>query len=204
MIKTKLHAHAPRIISTLILTAILTASLSAGASEPLPPSAYGSGALTPAVPLSQTYTVGLNKTEIVRLPTPASAILVGNPAIADVSIHSSDTIFVIGRSYGETNILILDTAGNTVLDADIQVNNVLPRNGVRVFYGSNDRETYNCTPYCAAAPVLGDTPGFIGQNSGVGGDIDNTIALGTTGTNSGATGGDLSGDVGDTVFTELQ
>ena len=145
---------------------------------------YQSVSYTPNAPISQTYTVGLNKTEIVRLPSPASAILVGNPSIADISIHSADTIFVVGRSYGETNMLILDTAGNTILNADIQVNNVLPRNGLRVYYGGSDRETYSCTPYCAAAPVLGDTTGFIGANSAAGAPIDNTIALGSTSSNT--------------------
>ncbi len=135
---------------------------------------------TPAItPFNNTYSVGLNKTEILRLPRAASAVLIGNPSIADVSIHSSDTIFVIGRSYGETNISILDVNGGTLVDANIQVNNTTPRNGVRVFYGSTDRETFNCTPYCAAAPILGDSPGFIGRNSPAGGgQIDNTLALG--------------------------
>ena len=129
--------------------------------------------------LTKTYSVGLNKTEIVRLPVSASAILVGNPAVADVSIHSADTFFVIGRSYGETNIIILDKLGHTILDANIQVNNALPRNGVRVFYGGSQRETYNCTPNCTAAPVLGDTPEFIAANSAASSEIVNTIALGT-------------------------
>jgi len=174
MVKTALKRYAFHIGTIISCVSMATPALAndvfAGSYHPV----------AAPVPTAQTYTVGLNKTEVVRLPSPASAVLVGNPAIADVSIHSSDTIFVIGRSYGETNILILDNQGQTILDADIQVNNVLSRNGVRVFYGSNERETFNCTPYCAAAPILGDTPGFIGRNSGANGQINNTIALGGT------------------------
>jgi len=140
-----------------------------------------------SVPTVKTYSVELNKTEVVRLPSPASTVIVGNPSIADISIHSPDTIFVIGRSYGETNLTILDHAGHTILDADIQVNNNVPRNGLRVFYGASARESYNCSPYCAAAPVLGDSPGFIGANSGNGGNLNNTIAFGNS--SSGAAGG---------------
>ena len=141
-------------------------------------SAHHSAVIAPPQ-LTKTYSVGLNKTEIVRLPVSASAILVGNPAVADVSIHSADTFFVIGRSYGETNIIILDKLGHTILDANIQVTNALPRNGIRVFYGGSQRETYNCTPNCTAAPVLGDTPEFIAANSAAASEIVNTIALGT-------------------------
>ena len=131
-------------------------------------------------PTAQTYSVALNKTEVVRLPAAASTVIVGNPQIADISIHSPDTIFVIGRSYGETNLTVLDRNGHTILDADIQVNNNVPRNGVRVFFGANARQSYNCSPYCAAAPVLGDSAAFIGANTGSGGNINNPVALGNS------------------------
>ncbi|MEP6343871.1 MAG: pilus assembly protein N-terminal domain-containing protein [Maricaulaceae bacterium] len=141
--------------------------------------------------IKKTYSVGLNKTEVVRLPVAASAILVGNPNVADVSIHSANTFFVVGRSYGETNILILDTQGHTILDANVQVSNILPRNGIRVFYGGNERETYNCTPNCTAAPVLGDNPAFIAANSAGAPAINNTIALGSTASSSNSNDGDF-------------
>jgi len=181
MFKTAHILSLKPVVSLLTLTGLATFSLSASASDVLTGQHHSVSAHVP-VPINNTYSVGLNKTEIVRLPGPASAVLVGNPAIADVSIHSADTIFVVGRSYGETNIVILDANGHTVIDANIQVSNVLPRNGVRIFYGGQERETFNCTPYCAAAPVLGDTPQFIGANSAAGGNITNTLALGVPNT----------------------
>jgi len=180
MFKTASLLSLKPVVSLLTFTGLAAFSFSASASDILSGQHH---AVSAHVPVSNTYSVGLNKTEIVRLPGPASAVLIGNPAIADVSIHSADTIFVIGRSYGETNLVVLDVNGHTVIDADIQVNNVLPRNGVRIYYGGQERETFNCTPYCAAAPVLGDTPGFIGANSaGAGGGITNTLALGVPNT----------------------
>lgn len=111
-----------------------------------------------------SYTVELNKTEIVRLPGPASSIIVGNPKIADVTVQASDLIFVVGRGYGETNLIILDARGNTMMNADLQVVNTLPRSGVRLYNGSN-RMTYSCMPYCGPSPVLGDERGFISSNT---------------------------------------
>ena len=63
----------------------------------------------------QNYTVELNKTEILRLPSAAGSVIIGNPKIADVTVHSSDLLFVVGRGYGETNLIILDSNGNTML-----------------------------------------------------------------------------------------
>lgn len=126
--------------------------LAASASVP----AYARGA--------QNYTVELNKTEIVRLPAAASSIIVGNPKIADVTVQSSDLIFVVGRGYGETNLIILDAQGNTMMNADLQVVNTLPENGVRLYKGAN-RETYSCIPFCGPSPVLGDERGFISGNT---------------------------------------
>jgi hypothetical protein len=111
-----------------------------------------------------SYTVELNKTEIVRLPSAATSIIVGNPKIADVTVQSSDLIFVVGRGYGETNLIILDSQGNTMMNADLQVVNTLPHQGVRLYNGKN-RETYSCIPFCGPSPVLGDDRGFISANT---------------------------------------
>jgi hypothetical protein len=125
----------------------------------------GLGATDVAKAGDQVFRVDLNKTQIVRLPAQAGSIIVGNPQIADVSVHSQNMIFVVGRGFGETNLIILDPMGNTVMDADIQVTAVTPTHGLRVFNGGN-RRTYSCAPYCQPSPILGDDTGFVGSNSG--------------------------------------
>ena len=121
------------------------------------------------------YSVTLNKTEIVRLPENAGAVVIGNPEIADVTVHSANTLFVVGRGYGETNLLVLNGAGHTIMNANIQVINEISRNGVRLYNGKV-RETYSCSPYCVPSPVLGDSPQFIGSNAGEAQNIDNNTA----------------------------
>jgi len=123
------------------------------------------GAAAPAhAGSTQSYTVELNKTEVVRLPGAAASIIVGNPKIADVTVQSSDLIFLVGRGYGETNLIILDVHGNTMMNANLQVVNTLPRNGVRLYNGKS-RETYSCIPFCGPSPVLGDEGKFISGNT---------------------------------------
>ena len=144
--------------------------------------ALGVIAFTPSFASAGTasghYSVELNKTEVVYLPASAGAVVIGNPEIADVSIHSANTIFVVGRGFGETNLVVLDAAGHKIMDADIQVVNNLPAHGVRIYNGS-ERETYSCAPYCQPSPVLGDSPEFIGQNRGRSTAINNNIASAT-------------------------
>ena len=140
---------------------------------------------------NNVYKVELNKTEIVRLPGPASSIIVGNPNIADISVQSVDTIFVVGRGYGETNLIVLDAQGNTMMDANLQVVNTLSPHGVRL-YNAKSRETYSCIPYCGPSPVLGDSADFIGGNTNANARLDSSNVA-SSGASSGAPSGASSG-----------
>ena len=142
---------------------------------------------------NNVYKVELNKTEIVRLPGPASSIIVGNPNIADISVQSVDTIFVVGRGYGETNLIVLDAQGNTMMDANLQVVNTLSPHGVRL-YNAKSRETYSCIPYCGPSPVLGDSADFIGGNTNANARLDSSNVA-SSGASSGTTAGGAGGDV---------
>lgn len=129
--------------------------------------------------LSGTYSVELNKTEIVRLAEPAAAVSIGNPKIADISVHSADTIFVLGRGYGQTNLIVLNGMGETILDADIQVTAPVSVGNVRLYSG-RDRETYSCAPHCLPSPVLGDTVNFVVRNTPETREINSTVISGVT------------------------
>jgi len=119
------------------------------------------------------YSLDLNKTEIVRLPENAGAVVIGNPDIADVTVHSANTLFVVGRGYGETNLIVLNGSGHTIMNANIQVINRLSSHGVRLYNGKV-RESYSCAPYCMPSPILGDDPNFITSNSGEAKTINNS------------------------------
>ena len=123
------------------------------------------------------YSVQLNKTEILHLPAAAGAVIIGNPDIADVTIHAADTLLVVGKGYGETNLIIMDKQGNTIMNSDIQVITPQSKNQVRIF-NANSRMTYNCGPSCNPSPTLGDSDDFVQGNtaSGGGGFLENLFA----------------------------
>ncbi|MBL4854120.1 MAG: pilus assembly protein N-terminal domain-containing protein [Robiginitomaculum sp.] len=145
----------------------------------------------------QNYTVDINKTQIMHLPAPASAIVVGNTAIADVSVHSPNLLFIIGRGYGVTNVIVLNDLGQTIVEADIQVKNSHSNTGKRVMLVGQGWQSYECSPFCQPAPVLSDDPGFVAQFRGGGQAIDNTgtpvtsASFPTTSSNSGVPGSAL-------------
>jgi hypothetical protein len=146
---------------------------------------------------TQPYSVELNKTQILRLPTSASAVVIGNPSIADVSVHAADTLFIVGRGFGETNLIVLGPSGETIIDADVHVSQKLSNNGVRV-YNRSARQTYNCAGNCQPSPVLGDDPEFIDSFTSETTQINNTEAFSATNTGSAT---ELTGAVSsDTVF----
>ena len=115
---------------------------------------------------SHGYSVQINRTQILRLPAMAATVVVGNPDIADISVHSADTLFIIGRGYGQTNIIALDDLGQTILNANITVQAPISASSLRIVNIGGGQESYNCAPYCLPAPILGDTQNFIAKYSG--------------------------------------
>ena len=107
--------------------------------------------------------VTLDRTGVVRLPASAAAVVVGNPDIADIAVHSTDTLLVLGRSYGRTNILAMDAAGRIIADTAVHVGAGSHHSRLRVYEGSKSRRTFACEPDCLPAPELGDDAGFLGQ-----------------------------------------
>lgn len=123
------------------------------------------GLFSAAGTASAAETIALNKTHVMRLSAPAGAVVIGNPKIADVSVHSDNTLFVFGRGFGQTDILILDTAGNTLVHTDITVVEQTNEGTVRVITPGAGNQTFDCKPYCRPAPAFADDPEFKGKYS---------------------------------------
>jgi hypothetical protein len=136
---------------------------------------------------AEQFTIDMNKTHVLNLPVPAGAVVVGNPEIADVSVHSPNTLFVLARGYGETNIVVLDNSGQIILETDIVVRDSTSAGNIRLYRVGLGRQSYTCAPQCLPAPKLGDDRQFTSLNKGKNINITNstiTAALTTpTGVN---------------------
>ena len=104
--------------------------------------------------------VFIDQAKVVKLPDRVGTIVVGNPLIADVSVQSGGMLVVTGKGYGRTNIIVLDRAGNVLIEQAVQVQG--PGGVVVVFRGS-ERESYSCAPNCERRITLGDAPEYFDQ-----------------------------------------
>lgn len=142
------------------------------------------GVLLSTTAYAAEHNVEINKTTVLRLSRPAAAVIIGNPRIADISVHSSDTLLLNGRGYGETNILAFDEFGQTILDDSIQVRAPMSNGAIRVNFVGTGQRTYSCTPFCVPAPVKGDATQFVRDFEGEKIISTNTTATGPTVSNS--------------------
>lgn len=59
--------------------------------------------------------------DLYRISTPAQLVIIGDPNIADATLIDESTILLTAKTLGSTNIIILDTNQQVVLDASITV-----------------------------------------------------------------------------------
>lgn len=98
--------------------------------------------------------VVVDQAKLIKLPEKVATIVLGNPLVADISLQPGGVVVITGKSYGTTNMLALDRAGNVLTDRLLTV--VGPVNNVVVVYRGVDRATYSCNPECEPRITLGD------------------------------------------------
>jgi hypothetical protein len=98
--------------------------------------------------------VRLDEATVVRLPSPAQTLIIGNPAIADAVVHDGSTLIVTGKSFGTTNLIALDRRGQVLAERQIHVGQ--PDSSMLTVQRGDELETYACAPTCRRAPTIGD------------------------------------------------
>lgn len=104
-----------------------------------------------------TISIVMDEARLIRVPERTATIVIGNPLIADASIQAGGLIVLTGKSYGRTNLMALDRAGNALLQKSLLVKG--PAEAVVVYRGAA-RETYSCAPRCEPRNVLGDATAY--------------------------------------------
>ena len=105
--------------------------------------------------------VNVNMARILRINAAAATVIVGNPGIADVTIQDPQTLILTGKSYGQTNLIVLDSAGNPIADTMIEV--VQMQAGVVTVFQGQSRTSMACAPVCQSVVMMGDDPSFSSQ-----------------------------------------
>lgn len=118
-------------------------------------------ALSPAAVLgasSDPISVKVNMARILRISAPAATVIIGNPAVADVTIQDPQTLVLTGKSFGQTNLIVLDSMGNPVADTLVTV--IQAQADLVTVYLGTARTSLSCAPVCQPTIMLGDDLGF--------------------------------------------
>lgn len=121
-------------------------------------------AVQPAAAAEAVVDVLIDQATLVRLERPAAEIVVGNPSIADVSVQSGKVLVVTGKSFGETNLIVMDADGKVFVNRRLIVQE--PRSGLVTLYRGSARQTLHCAPYCTPPLVIGDSSDAFGTVAG--------------------------------------
>ena len=103
---------------------------------------------------SNDIRVTLDAATPLRLAQPAQGVAVGNPSIAGVSIQNDRLLFVTGRSYGSTNLVVVAADGRVIYNGRITV--APDETGAVILTRGGDTTRLSCTPLCRPRPDIGD------------------------------------------------
>ena len=103
---------------------------------------------------AQDLIVKYDQSQLLRLPRPVAEIIIGNPTIAEVTVQANNLLVVTGKTFGITNVIALDAERNIIQDQRIMV--VRDDSKVVSLQKGTKRESYNCSPQCNPALVVGD------------------------------------------------
>jgi hypothetical protein len=102
--------------------------------------------------------VPLDEAKLMKIPDRAITVVIGNPLIADITVENGGLAVITGKSYGATNIIVMDRSGAVLSEQTVVV--VGPVDKTVVVYRGIDRATYSCAPNCEQRITLGDEDKF--------------------------------------------
>lgn len=112
---------------------------------------------------SASLNVEIDQARRVQLRGPAGSVIVGNPAIADVTVVDANTLYITGKGYGVTEVVAVDPIGRTVFQSQVVVTAGDGGGRVRVWRGATATEMA-CASSCS--PSVRGTSGPAAEAAG--------------------------------------
>jgi hypothetical protein len=106
----------------------------------------------------------MDEVRVVTFNQPIATVFVGNPMIADATVIDSHHAFVLGKTFGVTNLIALGAQSQTVANQQIMVAN--RSGGVVTLNKGAQQFNYSCTlAHCETNAVPGDQKTFFDDAS---------------------------------------
>jgi hypothetical protein len=111
---------------------------------------FASGAATAMAETGST-TVHINQSRRILLHGAAASVIVSDPAVADVTMIDAHSVILQGKGYGQTDVLVIDRAGRTLLDDRVLV--TAPDSGMVTLHRGVNATDYTCAARCQPMPA---------------------------------------------------
>jgi hypothetical protein len=118
----------------------------------------------PASALDASLDVTVDRASVIRAPDNVATVIIGNPLIADATTQKNGVMVITGKSFGSTNIMLLDGTGALLSETVVNVRRAA--DGVVVVQRGPKRESFSCNPRCEPSLAIGDNPEYFGQTAG--------------------------------------
>jgi Flp pilus assembly secretin CpaC len=100
-----------------------------------------------SVPMDEVRTVTFSK--------PVATVYVGNSVVADVNMIDAHHAFLIGKAFGTTNLIALDSGGHEISNTYVSVSET--RGATVTLLKGSAQQTMSCGgPRCEVSPIPGD------------------------------------------------
>lgn len=112
---------------------------------------------------AEELVISADQTQILKTSAKPGTIIIGSPGIVDASMQNG-SIYLQGKNFGSTNIIILDRKGNEIANYDVTVRD--SASNVVAIYKAGERYSYSCIPSCQPAPQVGDNVNYVYSSLG--------------------------------------
>ena len=107
-----------------------------------------------AGPAFATVSVRLDQNTLMELRAPAGTVLIGDPSVVDIALVTPRRIAILGRAYGQTNVIITDRTGRVIFHQEVEVSR--PSNNRVSVYRGGLVANFTCSPGCERTPSPGE------------------------------------------------
>ncbi len=114
----------------------------------------------PSLAQSRPLNVEVDHSARIQLRGAAASVIVGNSAIADVTVVDANTLFVTGKGYGVTEVIAVDAIGRTLFQGEVVVT-ASTSGHVRVWRGGQATDmacAASCAPSIRSGPAATAAP----------------------------------------------
>lgn len=108
--------------------------------------ALGAALIMPLAAHADPVVLATNQIQPISLEVPAGSIIVGDSSVADIIVQNRRLLLLTGRSFGTTQVSVLDREGNVLFANEVIVQDNSANRLVITRAGTP--EEYTCAPNC--------------------------------------------------------